>query len=659
MKQHSSFWLMGIGVAGTIAVSACGKGAGTGALPAARALGPDSASLAHGSYSPDGSRVAYWAEQADSEWLEIAKADLSDPRAVAANPTGGFGTPPPPLWSPDGHTIAFPKIGALMDAWIAPVDGGSPRRLTDAPGIEQPVEWAPSGDRLAYLASGQGGTVRMYVLNTTTMTSSPMLGETRTAFGSWSPDGTAIAYVLAGGGGTTTLWLADSTGGNARQLTKEGFEDFGETSPWSPDGTRLLYTSRRTGTRDVWVMPVAGGEPLQLTRDVRDDYAPVWSPDGQWVAFLSDRGRQTDVWLVPANGGTEIRVTDNTDVERTLRWRPEANELKYEILTQREALWARSLADGSERRLTPDPVRLSSSFDVTRDGSKVVYAVIRGGGVLDLLTLPVAGGTPETLVSNSSSNNDPHWSPDGSMVAFTSNRTGNNDVWVVDAAGGTPRALTSWPSDESSPRWTPDGSGIYFLSDHESGLLPDLWLVPAAGGEPRRVTHSGKVFGADLIPHSPDLILTVLGDKAGEITKQRMTPDGTMHPLWDRSNALGVALASPDGKSLAVFTIEQDGSRPTWLLSLATGKARQILRTGEGALDWSPDGSRLLYTVGGAVPDLAILTIADSTVQRVTNTPDRREWGAKWTPDGESIVIAGGTSQNRMYTVDVGSLIAR
>ena len=150
----------------------------------------------------------------------------------------------------------------------------------------------------------------------------------------------------------------------------------------------------------------------------------------------------------------------------------------------------------------------------------------------------------------------------------------------------------------------------------------------------------------------------VLGDKAGEFTLQRMTPDGTMHPLWDRSNAFG-PLASPDGKSLAIFTIEQDGSRPTWLLSLTTGKARQILRTGEGPIDWSPDGSRLLYTVGGAVPDLAILTLADSAVQRVTRTPDRREWGAKWTPDGKSIVIAGGTSQNRMYTVDVGRLIGK
>ncbi len=643
-----------IGILGTFV----GCAGGESAPPTPRALGPDSANVRAGTYSPDGSQIAYWAEQPDSDQLEVARADLSGPRTLAANAPGfDFG---PPTWAPDGRTLAFAKVGGgLADVWIAAVESGAARRLTDAPGVEAPLAWHPSGDRLEYLASGQGGTVRTEVLNMTTLASSPAFAETRPALGYWSPDGSMIAYQLVAGSGVFTLWLVDSTGGNARQLTTEGFEEFDEVSPWSPNGTRLLYTSRRTGTRDIWVMPVSGGEPLQLTHDVRDDYAPAWSPDGQWVAFLSDRGRQTDVWLVPSDGGTEVRVTDNADVETALRWRPGTNELKYEVLTQREALWAHSLADNSELRLTTDPVRLATSFDVNRDGSKVVFAVIRGGGVLDLLTAPVAGGAPEPLVSNSSNNTDPRWSPDGSTVAFTSNRTGNDDIFVVDGAGGAPRALTSWSSNEGNPRWMPDGSGVYFLSDHESStFLRELWLVPAAGGEPRQITHDGKVLNAELIPQSPDLLLAVLGDKAGEFTLQRLTPDGTLHPLWDRSNAIGY-LPSPDGKNLALLTIEPDGTRPTWLISLATGKARQILQTNEEPRDWSRDGSRLLYTVGGAVPDLAILTIADSAVERITNTPDRREWGAKFTSDGKSIVIAGGTSQNRMFTVDVGKLIGR
>jgi len=243
-------------------------------------------------------------------------------------------------------------------------------------------------------------------------------------------------------------------------------------------------------------------------------------------------------------------------------------------------------------------------------------------------------------------------------VAFVSNRAGSDDIWVVDSAGGEPRALTTWPSNELTPRWVPDGSGIYFLSDHENDLLPDVWLVPSAGGEPRRITRTGKVLNLELLPHSADMVLTVLGDRAGEFTLQRLTPDGTVHPLWERSNAFE-GYPSPDGRYLAIPTIAQGGGTPTMLLTLATGQARSILANNEGPQDWSPDGTRLLYTVGGQVPDLAILTLADSAVERITKTPDRREWGAKFTPDGSTVVIAGGTSQNRMFTVDVGTLIGK
>jgi hypothetical protein len=55
---------------------------------------------------------------------------------------------------------------------------------------------------------------------------------------------------------------------------------------WSPDGKELLYESRRTGQRDLWILPIDGGKARQLTHDVRDDYAGAWSSDGEWIAFL-------------------------------------------------------------------------------------------------------------------------------------------------------------------------------------------------------------------------------------------------------------------------------------------------------------------------------------------------------------------------------------
>ena len=100
-------------------------------------------------------------------------------------------------------------------------------------------------------------------------------------------------------------------GGNPRQLTTEGFEILETYQVWSPNGKELLYTSTRTGTKDLWVVPIDGGKARQLTRNVRNDFGGAWSPDGHYVAFISDRGKQTDVWVVPSAGGEERRVTSN------------------------------------------------------------------------------------------------------------------------------------------------------------------------------------------------------------------------------------------------------------------------------------------------------------------------------------------------------------
>ena len=75
--------------------------------------------------------------------------------------------------------------------------------------------------------------------------------------------------------------VTDVATGTTTQRTTEGFEVFSE---WAPDGTALVYTSRRTGLRDVWVMPAGDGEPRQLTRDIRDDWGPTYSRDGRWIA---------------------------------------------------------------------------------------------------------------------------------------------------------------------------------------------------------------------------------------------------------------------------------------------------------------------------------------------------------------------------------------
>jgi TolB protein len=641
-----------------LALSACGK-EGSG-LPTASFLTPEGSDHRASQFSPDGGRVAYWAAGASGWDLIVAHADLSAPRTVVSGPGGQWS---PPLWSPDGTSLAFVSstLGPA-DVAVVPAEGGEPRRLTDRPGGENPYQWHPRGDRIAYMASveGQSG-FRSLMVSLASGRSAPVLAETRMAEAFWSPDGSKIAFYVVDGG-ASTIWVADSSGANARQLTTEGQERFSWGGPWSPDGSELLYVSRRTGTGDIWVLPVAGGAPRQLTRDVRDDDFPRWSPDGKWVAFISTRGRQTDVWVVPAAGGTELRVTDDAADEFYLQWIGKSEKLAFHTSVAVSGLWAMTVADGKERRITPDSIRVGY-FDVSPDGTAVVYQVLRGGGVSELWVAPLMGGAPRTLVAGNADYWDFGWSPDGKRILFVSYQSGNSDVWVVDAAGGDPHQLTRWPTGEWDAEWAADGSAVYFRSERDASSFADVWMVPPAGGEPRRITTVGTVEEVAPSRTSPDVFVTTLGG-AGKLVLSRLLPDGKLRPLWDRSNmlqrSLSVFSVTAQGDSMAIAAELPGGGFGSYLISTRTGQGRQILGKGDLAKDFSRDGTQLLYSFGSPNADLGLLTLKDGSMRRLTDTPENEGWfGApvRWTGDGKTIVFIRSAERRRIVTVDLTKLL--
>jgi len=635
-------------------LAACGgKPAGA---PRATEVSPDAMQLQHARFSPDGSHVAYWQAVSGGWVLAVAAPNFTGQAVVDSTPAPTPGTEP--NWSPDGTSIAYMSARDL-NIWIADLAGGSPRPLTTSGGIENPVQWHPRGDRLSYIATFAGGAIHPGQIDVATGVASPILADTRPSVAYWSPDGSQIAYnVFAGAQGT--IWLADSTGGNGRQLTTEGFEQFSSEAadPWAPDGTALVYESRRTGTWDVWVLRVDDDSARQLTRDVRDDYSPRWSPDGKWVAFLSNRGQQTDIWIVSDTGGSPIRVTDDAAVEGDLQWVRGTSGVGFSTGVEERGLWTKSLADGSERRLTPDSIRVGG-YDLSPDGRNVVYQVARGGGVSDLAIVTTAGGASRTLVAGSAQNSAPEWSPDGTKVLFISNKTGNSDVWIVDAAGGEPRNLTNWPSDETGAGWSADGSSVYFLSDREASPLRDLWEVPVSGGAPRRITRVGTVADLTVSRVSSDVFVGTFGGSEGQLVFNRLLPDGRLQVLWDRSNALGVNRGGimPSGDSLALLVQFPSGGFGTMLVPAGGGEGRPLLGANEVVTDWSPDGRQLLY-VSGLAPhgDVYTMSLDDGTSRRVTDSPDD-ERSAYWLPGGSTVLFDRASVRRRVAVVDVSRLI--
>lgn len=646
-----------VAVCGLALVAGCHSNQAAPAIPQATFISPTGANHSGAQFSPDGKRIFWWTPAAGRSQLWSAKADLSDSSALLVTSSV------PLIWSPDGSQIALAvsgSAGSLENVAVMPSAGGAARVLVGGSNLSVPVGWNPDGDRLAYatIVGSQGGTTfQGMVTSLSHGGASPLIpGESRPYAGMWSPDGSHIEFqVFEQGRGT--IWIADSDGSKPKQLTSEGFENFGgfgSTSPFSPNGKELAYVSKRTGTTDVWVVGIDGSPPRQLTRDIRNDYHPIWSPDGRWIAFLSDRGRQTDIWVVPSAGGIEQRVTNDPAGEDLIGWVAGTDRLAFLTGVGASSIWSMSLADGKERQLTPDSIR-TSCCDISPDGTQLLFSISHGGGNDQLAVMPVAGGAWR-VVGEGSAFQAYMWSPDGSQIAFVSDQSGTAELWVAPAAGGTARQLTDWPEGIGNPLWNADGSMLYFVSNHES-RLGDVWRVPLAGGVPVRVTTEAAISGIMNRRGRSELFATTIV-ASGTFNTVRVAPDGSISTVWNKGNS-GPQTLLPRGDSLLIFESQAGGAFGVRLIPVdGHGDGQTLLKPGESSGDLSPDGKALLYSIPvGANNNLALLDRTTGATRVLSTTPDTKG-AATFTPDGKTVIFVRSHDVHRIAIADLTKLLA-
>ncbi len=289
----------------------------------------------------------------------------------------------------------------------------------------------------------------------------------------------------------------------------------------SPDGTRAVFVATAADLQenamnsDVWLIDLASGRSLQLTRAPKRDNAPEWSPDGKRIAFLSDRKDKVNIWLISPEGGEAEAATkfDKLSVSN-FRWLPDGSGFVFiaadpetseeekrkkdkedVILVEKNYKYNRlylfKLGDKEPKKLTTADYHVTN-FDISRDGKWVAFTHQPTPRVpdftrADVKLLELASGTIRELVTRLGSDSNPRFSPDGEWIAFSSSFGrdpwhGNSVLWLVKPDGSGLRNLSE-PFDEEpeDAEWSADGKWIYY--DAGQGVSNRLFRIEVASGK--------------------------------------------------------------------------------------------------------------------------------------------------------------------------------
>ncbi|HMB71275.1 MAG TPA: Ig-like domain-containing protein [bacterium] len=370
----------------------------------------------------------------------FSRLDNTPPTASIVSPTDGAGVSGAAFRvdvdAQDDMTVAevrFRVNGVLVDT-----DAEEPWSTTLVT-LDQAEGGTLDLDVEAVDASGNTATVSAsYTINARTLTqltNNPLADENP----AWSPDGSRIAFQSQNGSTQYDLWVMDADGQNPAALTQDVNED--RNPAWSPDGTMIAFDSDRAGTFDIWLLPLAGGEPAAtpLTFGNLDDVQPAWSPGGTLVYFASDRGVGTsfNVWRQPATGGgLAVQVTAFAEDDTAPALSGDGARLAFasRLNFSTDHIYTMFVGDVNVAPLTGD-TGFTEADPAWLPGSRTVFFT-RDDGVDSNLWFQAPGDeavpVQATFGSGSLGDGGAAWSPDGTRLAFHSDRTGNLEIYVIE-----------------------------------------------------------------------------------------------------------------------------------------------------------------------------------------------------------------------------------
>jgi len=433
-------------------------------------------------------------------WLGFSDAASDGPGLRlenAARVTGAGGDESAPSLSRDGRMLAYQATtadGGQPDIWVMQVGSGVPiNRTADTAEADRAPVWAPDDSAIAFHSTRDGG--GYYVMPALGGPARRVIDSPSQGRPQWSADGSELAGVVQDGDRRQIEIVSLQTGAKRSIPLTHSTRRFDLS--WSPDGRFFAIVdgiSDESETGNLLVISATDGRDHSITDGRFAVWAPSWSRDSGTLYFVSNRDGNMDLWEQRISGdgsalGAAARVTNGVGM-RFAALSGDGSRVAYSQGNRVANLWRVPLGKGrpatwsDAEQLTHDQA-FAELFALSPDGQQLYFSSDRSGNQ-ELWAMQAAGGEIRQLTFEPT----PDWagsvSPDGEHLAFYSFRSGNRDIWVMPTAGGVARQLTTDPANDLLPSWSPDGETIAFMSTRSG--RQNIWTMPARGGDATPLT---------------------------------------------------------------------------------------------------------------------------------------------------------------------------
>jgi Tol biopolymer transport system component len=324
-------------------------------------------------------------------------------------------------------------------------------------------------------------------------------------------------------GGNNDIWLMNSNGTGQVALTTNPASD---SSPsFSHDGSRIAFASDRDGNSEIYVMNAAGKFQTRLTNNAGFDTTPVFSPDGSKIVFSSNRDGNYEIYIMNSNGTGQTRLTTNTQDDGQPAFSPDGTKIYFARLASNQSdshIWSMDLNGANQVALTSGSLVLNGQPNVSPNGQKIVFASVRPLSSFtepEIFIMDANGANQTRLTTATGYDYEPVFSPDGTKIAFRSERNGNAEIYIMDANGANQQRITfdGAPTSNFAPSWAATPMVAVDIPDDLAGEQGSTLTVPITVSD----TTGKGILSYDIrLAYDPAVLhlQTVAYDKSGTLS---------------------------------------------------------------------------------------------------------------------------------------------